>query len=450
MLSASTVAEKAGFPSVSIITDGFMGQAKVIAKGLGLPDLAIAVYPGVPMTDSKEALREKTENVLLKQIVEILAKPAEVKGLEAIEPNMKEIVFKGTLAEVNEYFYDKSWTDGLPIIPPSIEKVEEFLRFTDRSPDEIIGIAPPENREATIWNIAVNGLMAGCRPEYMPVLIAIVEALLEPEFRLQDAGSTPGWEPLIIINGPIIKKLDFNFGSGVMRIGRRANTSLGRFLKLYMRNVAGFRAPPGLTDKGSIGQSFLVALAEDEDTVAEIGWKSFSVEHGYKYDENVVTVQSVVGISIPIYSGGDRALDHMEIIGETMGYTCAFWSCTGPVFGRWHPLMVIGPSVAKVIAKDGWTKQDIKKYLHENVKIPAGLMEKYAWNIGLTGFSLLQQVEDGVLPKDYCRTADADRNVPVFMKPEWIGVVVAGDKGRNQSKGYVQNHIQGPPVSKKI
>ena len=103
-----------------------------------------------------------------------------------------------------------------------------------------------------------------------------------------------------------------------------------------------------------------------------------------------------------------------------------------------------------MIAKDGWTKQDIKKYLHENVKIPAGLLEKYAWNIGLTGFSLLQQVEDGVLPRDYCRTADADRKVPVFMKPEWIGIVVAGDTGRNQSKGYVQNHIQGPPISKKI
>ena len=95
--------------------------------------------------------------------------------------------------------------------------------------------------------------MAGCRPEYMPVLVAAVEAMCDPRFRIEDAGSTPGWEPLVIVSGPIIKELDLHSGQGVMRVGRQANTSIGRFVRLYLRNVCGYRIPPGAGDKGSIG-----------------------------------------------------------------------------------------------------------------------------------------------------------------------------------------------------
>src|SRR5690606_28807769 len=119
------------------------------------------------------------------------------------EPGPREIVFRGDLEEVNDHFYRAGWSDGLPIVPPTIDRVERFLRYTDRAPDEVIGVCPPENREATIWNTAVTGVMAGCRPEYMPVLIAIVEAITQPEFRLQDAGSTPGWEPVVTVSGEI-------------------------------------------------------------------------------------------------------------------------------------------------------------------------------------------------------------------------------------------------------
>ena len=119
--------------------------------------------------------------------------------------------------------------------------------------------------QATVWSVAVNGVMAGCRPEYMPILVAVVEAIADPEWRIQDAGATPGWEPLIVLSGPMVKRLGFNTGSGLMRMGSRPAASMGRFLRMYLRNVAGLRVPPGTTDKGSIGSSFNVALAEDED-----------------------------------------------------------------------------------------------------------------------------------------------------------------------------------------
>ena len=329
-------------------------------------------------------------------------------------------------------------------------RVERFLERTERPPDEVLGTLPPENRAATVWSVAVNGVMAGCRPEYMPLLIAVVEAIAAPEFRVQDAGSTPGWEPLVIVSGPVARTLDFNHGQGVMRVGRQANTSVGRFLRLYLRNVAGLRIPPGAGDKGSIAGSFNVALAEDEDAAAAMGWPTFGMDQGFGREDSVVTVQSVVAASPPIYTAGTRARDHVQVLAEVFGSANAYWSFTGMKYARWQPLLVLGPSIAKVIAADGWSKDDVRAYLGEHVTIPARQAERYAWHLGSTAFTLEGHVRDGVLPPGYAASADPERAVPVFVRPEWIGIAVAGDAGRNQSKGYVNNHIQGGRVSRKL
>ncbi|MEK7848021.1 MAG: hypothetical protein AAB270_03770, partial [Chloroflexota bacterium] len=449
MVRASVVAEKAGLRSVSIVASGFVPQARAIAQALGVRDLAIAEYPGVIMTDSPQEFQKKVEN-LVEQVVEGLATPVKAVA-RPVEPQPRETIFEGALGDVQEHFHKNLWSDGLPVIPPTLDSVEEFLRCTDRSPDQALGVLAPEKRQATVWNVAVNGVMAGCRPEYMPLLVAIVEAIADPHFRIEDGGSTPGWEPLVILNGPIVKELDFNSGPGVMRVGRQANSSVGRFLRLYMRNVAGLRIPPGATDKGSIGYSFNVALAENEDAVRELGWQPFSADRGFRAGENVVTVQSVVSISPPIYPGGDKAQDLAQTIAEVFGQaTCGYWSFTGMAFNHWYPLLVMSPSIAKGIARSGWTKDDLRKYLCENVTMPAGLLEKYAWQAGLTDFSLRKLVEEGVLPREYAQSADPNRPVRVFLRPDWIGIVVAGDPDRNQARGYVNNHAQGVPVSRKI
>lgn len=449
-MRASAVAERAGVPSVSLVASPFSRQGQAVAKALGAENLAIAEYPGVIPVDSQEEFQRKVSEVVVENIIRGLTTQAS-DAVKPDEPGPKDVVFKGTLGEVLEFFHKNQWTEGLPIVPPTIEEVEKFLTFTDRSPDEVIGVLLPENREATIWNVAVNGVMAGCRPEYMPVLIAIVEAIAEPQFRIEDGGSTPGWEPLVVLNGPIVKDLDFNYGSGVMRVGRQANTSIGRFLRLYMRNVAGLRILPSGTDKGSIAYTFNVVLAENEDAVAELGWQPFSVDRGFNAGDNVVTVQSVLSISPPTYSGGSRALDHMETIAEVIGRrVMGQWAPIAASNGRFFPLIAMSPSVAQVIAKDGWTKQDIRQYLYENVKSEAGFMEKLAWQAGSTHFTYCRAVEEGYIGKEFCESDDPGRLVSVFLRPDWISIVVSGDPGRNQSRGYTQNQKQGWPTSKKI
>ena len=451
-MRASVAAERAGLPAVSIIATGFLTQGVVVAKGLGMPDLAVAEYPGVPMTAAAQPLPHKVSATLISQIIDGLTKTAAPAASdESAEPAARDTVFSGTLDEINEHFHTRQWTDGMAIIPPTVARIEKFLRYTDRDPDEVLGTCPPDNRLATVWSVAANGVMAGCKPEYMPILLAAVECIVDPEFRLQDAGSTPGWEPLIIVNGPIVKELDFNFGSGVMRAGRRANTSIGRFLKLFMQNLAGFRLLPGGGDKGSIGQTFNVVLAENEDACAELGWSTFGVDRGFSENENVVTVQSVVHISPPTYSAGAKAMDHMRVIHEVIGQnTMAYWSCIGLLFGKWHPLLLLGPSVAKVFAQDGWSKTQIRNYLHENVRLSAERLDAYARHCGMTGLSIKGQVEQGLLPPEYAQSDDPGRLLRCNIKPEWIGIVVAGDPGRNQSKCYVSNHVQGPPTSRRV
>ena len=445
--------EHAGYPSVSVISTAFLKQAAVVAKGLGLPDMAIAEYPGVPMTDSTEELRRKVVEQLLPQIIDGLSRPVTMKSSAVAdeEPAPRDIVFRGTLDAVQQHFYDNFWSDGLPVIPPTLARIDQFLTFTDRAPDDIIGPCPPANRQATVWNVAVNGVMAGCRPEYMPLLIAVIEAVVDPVYKVEDAGSTPGWESLIVVNGPIAHELELNHGQGVMRPGKQANTSIGRFLRLFLRNLAGFYHAPEGADKGSIGQSFLVAAAENETAVAEIGWQPYSVDRGFKAGDNVVTVQSVVAISAPTYTGSEKAAQHAELIADVIGQrACGYWAAIGMVYSNWHPLIMLGPSIAKVFAQDGWSKDDIRRYLYDNVKIKASTAERYAYHCGQTGFRVDEYVKKGLLPPAYGESGDPERLIPVFQHPEWIGIVVAGDWGRNQSKGYVSNHIQGPPVSKPV
>src|SRR5258708_8205686 len=220
-----------------------MQQAGVVSKAVGVPTLPIAEYPGVPMTDGSDAVAKKVE-ALLPQLAAGLAGARDAARTTVAEPGRGEVGHRGPLDEIQEHFHRNLWSDGLPVIPPTLARIERFLAHTRRAPSDVIGHLLPENRAATVWSIAVNGVMAGCRPEYMPVLVAIVEAVAEPIFRVEDAGSTPGWEPLVIVSGPIASRLDLNPGQGVMPVGRQANTTLGRFPPLPLPNPPPPLLPP--------------------------------------------------------------------------------------------------------------------------------------------------------------------------------------------------------------
>ena len=379
----------------------------------------------------------------------LTVQPKEGKSRTPSEPEIKEIVFTGTFDEVNSFFYDSEWSDGLPIVPPTVERIEKFLKYTDHSPDESIGTLLPDKREATAWNIAANGVMAGCRPEYMPVLMAIVEAMADPEFGIEHLGHNPGTEALIIINGPIIKELKFNYEQGALRVGFQANTSIGRFWRLYLRNVPGFI--PHKTDKGTFGGTWRVVLAENEDVLAAIGWEPLSVDQGFKNGDNVITVSScmstdlVYGIALSM-EGSDKVkviLDKLAARIVDIQILCFLSRLVSP---RIRPIISLSPMIAEVIAKGGYSKAELKKYFFEHCTFQVNRFE----SLWPTNGSISNAVEDGRLPKFYFESSDPNRLVPIVSSPDDFIITVSGDPGAGNCFLGSQNGKNGYPVSKKI
>ena len=448
MLRATKIAEENGIPGVAIVSTGFMKQAKATARAMGVPDISIAEYPGVIPMDSADVLADKVWNSVVPSVVKSLSENTTASAAEAAEPGPRDIVFSGTLDEVQEHFDAREWSDGLPVVPPTVERVQAFLAWTDRDPGEVIGVLPPEFREATVWSVAVNGVMSGCRPEYMPILLGIADAIADPDFRLVDAGATPGWEPLVVVSGDLVDALQFNTEVGNMKVGRRANASIGRFLRMYMRNVAGFR--PGTTDKGSISYTFNVAMGENEGAIKDLGWDPVRVDLGFKKEDNVVMVQSVLAISAPVYSGGTDPETLARPLVRYMGGTAGPWNFTALWYSHWHPLIQMSPAVARGFADLGWGKKEIRRHLFQNTKISARWLEHYPLAVAGQEFPLADIVKRGSAPALYAESDDPQRMVPMLLKEEWTNIVVAGDPGRNQSRIYINNHEQGPPVARKI
>jgi hypothetical protein len=452
---AAAVCEAAGVTAITIGATGFEQLGHSVARTLGIDHVPIVVYPGVVLSDTAETFSERVRDTVWPQIQELVSQ-GRAEGATADRaptdhtPAPRDIVLSGDLDEIQERFNDLLWTDGLPIVPPTRRRVEAFLSFTDRDPDDLVAVLPPENRSATIWNIAVNGVMAGCRPEYLPVLIAVVECLADPVFRLEDQGSTSGREPLITISGPIVSELDFNSGTGVMRLGRRANTTVARFARLVMRNLAGLRIPPGDQDHGAFGCGFLVALAEDAERTKALGWTPYGVDRGFGDGDSVVTVQSVVNGSAPIYSAGESADEHLSWISSLFADAMGARAMTGLLKNAWYPLLVLGPSVAATLVEFGCDKQKIRTYLHQNTRIAARDMEAYVWISGGVKVTLADLAAEGKIPPGYVESSDPGRLVPMIPDPDWIGIMVAGNPNRNQSRAYVTDHVGGPPPARQV
>jgi hypothetical protein len=250
----------------------------------GVPFLPVAEYPGAFALHSEAEIVENTTKTVFPQIVELLTKPVktvEEKRTEATEP--RAIAFTGNIDTVNKYFSIKKWSDGLPVIPPTIKRVEEFLKYTDLSSDEEISRLPSD-LEATPWNIAVNGVMAGCQPEHMPLLIAAVEAMAAGSNDALGSSGTHSNIPYLWINGPLARQLGIDHGQGL--ITHTVNQVLGRALGLIVLNLAGYRIKEKRV--GTFGYPVSWVLAEDEKFLFDIGWEPYHVEKGF--DKNVSTV----------------------------------------------------------------------------------------------------------------------------------------------------------------
>lgn len=419
-----------------------------IAGSSGFPDLRVVEYPSPIALDNGERLRENIAERLLPQLVKALTEP--IKGvLSKKDQNFRDrdIAFEGNLEEVQSYFNEKKWSDGLPMTPPTIGRVEAFLKYTNRSPDEVIGVLPPAMGACTVWNVAVNGVLSGCRPEYMPILLAIAEIVSDPGYSVKDSGATPGWEAIIMLNGPIRDQLGFNYKTGHQRPGTQPNVSIGRFYRLLVRNAAGSLV--GSTDMATHGQMFRAVAPENDQVCAEIGWKTLAEEQGFAAGENVITITSGRAASDPIQSTGDQAEQHLDYITDWVVRMIEPYEAMRK-YQETHVLFIT-PVVAKLLASQGYSKQDVSRYIREHATVTAAYFEKSGSRFNnWKPYSLKEAVERGDLPQAWHESDDPNRLVPLLGLDARIIVCVAGDPTRNRSLFFRENYSQGRLTSRAV
>jgi len=373
-------------------------------------------------------------------------------GNAVVEPAPSDIVIEGNLDEVNRFFYENDWSDGLPIVPPTPERVGEFLRWSPLPAETELGVLLPDQRRATVWNVAVNGVMAGCRPEYMPILVALIEAMADPRYGVEHSGNTPGAETLIILNGPLIKELGFNYEQGALRDGIQANTTIGRFWRLYLRNVAGFLHHR--TDKGTFGNTWRVVLAENEEVLRRIGWTTIAEDQGVA-GANAVTISRYTGGGVIVSVFGntpDRMLPYLaDSVVRKVGWELMF--TVGMGVGSQKPLLLLSPILAETLAKAGLDKAALKHRLFELCRIPAGQFERYIgdWTNLVPGRPTLSSlVKAGVIPEVFAESDDPERLVPIVCRAEDLMVAVSGDPLRTNAYAFAHNGILGFPTTRPV
>ena len=323
----------------------------------------------------------------------------------------RTFVFDGPYEAIDAHYLDQGWTDGLPIVPPTESAVGEFLRWTDRDPQEVIGVLPPRQGEATVERIAANAVMAGCRPEYLPVVLATVEALADPLFNLDSIqATTHPVAPLIVVNGPIARELSINAGYNAFGQGFRANLTIGRAVRLVLMNVGG--GLPGSGDRASQGTPAKIGycVAENE---AESPWEPFHVEAGLDRDVSTVTVFGCEGPHNIQDHYSATGLGILRVIAGSMGQAGSnnLLSC------GW-PLLSLGPEHAATIARDGFSKQAVKEFLFEHARYPLALLG--------------EDYRRYLLERD--RVTDTpDAMVPIVRAAEDICVIVVGGAGKHSS-----------------
>lgn len=336
-----------------------LGQAE------GVPELRAAEYPGAFDADSDDTIRKYFDDKTFGLVVKALTEPLTAAGAAAAGRNPREIVFKGTLEEVNRFFHDNLWTDGMSIIPPTVDRVEEFLRYTDRSPDEQIAVLPPGKLIATPWIIAANGVMAGCRPEHMPILIAIAEAMAEKSYNLEQLGNTGGENPFVVVNGPIAKQLNFDHSMGVGSRADTSNASIGRFVGLLIRNVAELR--PGQQAMATFGYMIPKCFAEDEDAIYEIGWQPYHVRRGFDKNASTVTVGAFEDWGNTLILSGKTPQEFLKPFVDRMTSGAFKWAPFGDQ-QSWN--IFLSAATARPIALGGFSPKDIAEYVWKESGLP--------------------------------------------------------------------------------
>jgi hypothetical protein len=413
--------EEMNKPAVALVNEGFVNDARSAASSKGWPGLRIvseSVPPECNLLDKIDTCISKA----MEDIISALTRPL-TQEEKSPKPREKEtlsrIVFKGDLDEVNRFFYKRGWTDGLPIVPPTEEAVEEMLQGTDLPRDHLVAEIFPRLGKATVEKIAVNAVMAGALPTYMPVLITAIEALMDPDSRFGVFEvSTGSWAPFYILNGPIRHDLNMNSGQGALSPGDIANAAIGRAMGLIVKNIGGARK--GIEDMGVMGNpgKYTLVIAENEEASH---LEPLHVEQGFHKDDSTITVSFPNSYyQFMPYGTDDQGLLRSVVYNMLPGIR-ACW-------------LIINPTHTEFMSK--WTKKSMSEFIWGHALTPVHRKPQFYGNYPD------QPQPPGIF-------LDAGDHIPILSDPGSMRIIVAGGAGMFMGLLYGGTGDKGP-VTKRI
>ena len=290
-----------------------------------------------------------------------------------------------------EYFFDRGWTDGLPIVPPTPELVEECLAIVGLEADDILGSVSERDRHLTAEKAAINSVMAGCKAEYFPVVVAALEAILDPEFNAHAAMSSTGGAALcLIVSGPLVEELGFFHLNNALGSGNRANASIGRAVRLVAMNV--FGAKTGMMDASSIGHPGKYSMVVAETQPPE-GWPTFAEELGAAPNRTSVTVLAAEGPRQIANHLNPDPKGWLLTIASAMRCPATFSVGKGA-----QVAVVLGFEARELLSREGWSKGDIRSFLAEHSRISAEELEAAGVFLEVGSAHTMIPEADGLLP----------------------------------------------------
>ena len=324
--------------------------------------------------------------------------------------------------DVAEFMFDQGFSDGLPLVPPTPERVARMLAGSHRDPQEVIATVPPNMGEATVEKIAINAVMAGCKPDYLPVVIAGVQAICTDEFNIHGVtATTMGAAPVMIVNGPIRDRIGMNSGLAALGAGNRANATIGRAIRLVVRNVGG--AATGGVERSALGNpmKFTMCFAEAEERSP---WPPLHVERGFDAEDSVVTVIAMTGGPVHIVDQTSRAPDQIAgSLGQGLEGVFLPKMRNLPI----DALLVVCPEHIDTLTRDGpYSKDRLRDRIQQVTARP--LRDMVADDTSGAGISL-------EMAKDM-DAAKLDQPVPKFAGKEYIHIVVAGGEAGKFSSAF--------------
>lgn len=428
-------AEYIGIPSVVVAAETFVPQVESTGFNRGVPVVRTAAYPGAFANDETAVQQQKAREILYSQVVTGLTTQITQEEIDRIagaagSASYDDVIFTGSYQRVQEFYEVSEMSDGLPVVPPTQEKIEYYLQFTNMAATDIVNMqngeiigVKPAYKTITAYQVAANAIMSGCPAEYMPICMAITRCFANGNF-YKSLDSTHGWTPYVLVSGPLARQLGISYEDGM--INEEANKLIGRFISLAMLNLAGYKIKENRM--GTFGYMQPFCFAEDEQTAVNIGWNPYHVNNGFDINDSVITCGSTLTWGNSVKVGTTDPEKAMQLLA---------WDCTEKQqngLGNTNPVesrtIWLTKDVATTIAKGYNSRDTLEDALISTARRPLW-MRTYAHYWANTGSKIhmnttfdehYADIKSGASTENVA--ADKVLTTPV---PQWLTGVVPFD-----------------------